>query len=87
MSSSVSSFAIARNGSLTLIGSLVLRNAQGLKPTDASFSRDGRNVYVVDGGGDGVSSLSISRSGVLTELPSSPTLLPAGAHQVGIAVN
>ncbi len=86
-SSSVSSFAITWNGSLRLIGSLELRNVAGLTPTDTAFSPDGRNVYVVDGGGDVVSSLSISRAGTLAELRSSPTLLPAGAHQVGIAVN
>ena len=57
----------------------------GLTPQDARLSPDGKFLYVVGTGADKVSGFKV-RSGSLTELPSSPTSLPAGAAAFGIVV-
>jgi 6-phosphogluconolactonase len=83
--SSVSRYSIAPGGSLTLLGSTRLNDGAGLAPVDARLDPAGRTLFVVDGGGDAVSALGVS-GGDLTELGSSPTSLPAGAHPAGIVV-
>ncbi|HEY7632613.1 MAG TPA: beta-propeller fold lactonase family protein [Thermoleophilaceae bacterium] len=83
--SSVSRYAISPGGSLTLLGSTTLRTAPGLAPVDARIDPSGRTLSVVDGGGNAVSTFAVS-GGDLTELASSPTPLPAGAHPAGIVV-
>ena len=82
----VSRFAIAPGGALTLLGSTALKNAAGLAPVDARLDPSGRTLSIVDGGGDAISTLAV-QGGALTELPSSPTPLPAGAHPAGIVVD
>lgn len=86
-SSSVSRFAIAQDGSLTLLGSTVLRDADKLGSFDIGLDATGRYAYVVDSGRNAVSALTIGRDGSLTELPSSPISLPAGATPFGIVVD
>ncbi|HEY2600387.1 MAG TPA: beta-propeller fold lactonase family protein [Thermoleophilaceae bacterium] len=81
----ISRYAIAPGGSLTLLGSTPLSNATGLAPVDARLDPSGRTLSVVDGGGNSVSTLAVN-GGDLTELSSSPTPLPAGAHPAGIVV-
>jgi 6-phosphogluconolactonase len=83
--STISRFAIAPDGALTLLGSTALKNPTGLMPVDARLDPSGRTLAVVDGGGNSVSTLAV-RGGDLTELPSSPTPLPAGARPAGIVV-
>lgn len=83
---SVSSYAINDDGSLTLLGSTAFKNPAGLGPVDARLSPDGATLWVVDGGTSQVSAFSVS-GGTLTELPSSPTALPAGAKPFGIVVS
>jgi len=83
--STVSRYSIAPGGSLTLLGSTTLKNATGLAPVDARLDPSGRTLSVVDGGGNSVSTLTVS-GGDLTELSSSPTPLPAGAHPAGIVI-
>jgi hypothetical protein len=84
---SISSFAINRDGSLTLLGSTQFRgNPTGLGPVDARLSPGGHTLYVVDQGTGQVSSFAVN-GGQLTELPSSPTTLPAGATAFGIVVS
>ncbi|HLY83916.1 MAG TPA: beta-propeller fold lactonase family protein, partial [Acidimicrobiales bacterium] len=83
-SQSVSSYSIARNGVLTLIGSTALRGT-GLGPFDARLSPNGRTLFVIDSAG-AVSALAVD-GGKLTELGSSPTPTPAGAHPFGLVVN
>jgi len=85
-SSSISSYRIAADGSMKLIGSTALRDGTGLGPFDARLSPNGRTLWVVDHGADAVSGLVV-RGGRLRELPSSPTPLPAGASPFGIVVN
>ena len=83
---SISSYAINRDGSLVLLGSTPFRNPTGLGPVDARLSPDGDTLFVVDGGTSQVSAFRVN-GGSLTELPSSPTALPAGAKPFGIVVS
>lgn len=83
---SISSYAIDRDGTLTLLGSTPFRNPTGLGPVDARLSPDGDTLFVVDGGTSQVGAFRV-HGGSLTELPSSPTALPAGATPFGIVVS
>jgi 6-phosphogluconolactonase len=84
---SISSFAINRDGSLTSLGATQVRgNPTGLGPVDARLSPDGHTLFVVDQGADQVSAFAVN-GGQLTELPSSPSALPAGATAFGIVVS
>ena len=82
-SSSISSYAIAADGTLTLLGSTPFNETGAL---DARLAPDGRTLWVVDHGSNAVSGFAVSH-GALTELPSSPTSLPAGASPFGIVVS
>jgi len=82
-SSNISSYAINRDGSLTLIGSTPIRDGGG--DIDARLSPDGRTLSV-DGAGSHIVSVFAVNGGSLTELPSSPTPLPAGSAPAGIVV-
>jgi 6-phosphogluconolactonase len=84
---SISSFAINPDGTLTLLGSAQFKgNPTGLAPVDPRLSPDGRTLSVVDSGTDQVSTFAVD-GGTLTELPSSPAALPAGATPYGIVDN
>ena len=61
-------------------------NPTGLAPVDARLSPDGRTLSVVDSGTDQVATFAVD-GGNLTELPSSPVALPAGAKPYGIVNN
>jgi len=52
---------------------------------DARLAPDGATLWVVDDGSNAVSGLTVN-GGDLSELPSSPTSLPAGAAPFGIVV-
>jgi 6-phosphogluconolactonase len=83
---SISRYSIAANGSLTLRGSTVFNDPTGLGPEDARLAPDGATLWVVDTGADALSGFAVNGSN-LSELPSSPTALPAGATPFGIVVN
>ena len=84
---SVSSYAIGLDGSLHLLGSTAFAgDPTGLGPVDARLSPDSRTLYVVDQGTGQVSAFAVHGGG-LTELPASPTPLPAGATPFGIVVS
>jgi 6-phosphogluconolactonase (cycloisomerase 2 family) len=80
-SGNISSYAIGRDGSLTLIGSAPI--ADGGADIDARLSPDGRYL-LVDGAGMHFVSVFAVNGGSLTELSSSPTPLPAGSSSAGI---
>ena len=82
-SGTISSYSINTDGSLVLIGSTPITG--GGADTDARLSPDGRTLSVTGSGMHFVSVFAVS-GGTLTELPSSPTPLPAGSSPVGIAV-
>jgi 6-phosphogluconolactonase (cycloisomerase 2 family) len=83
---SISRYAIEPGGTLVLLGSTPFQNPTGLAPFDARLSPDGETLWVVDDGTGAVSAFSVD-GGSLTELPSSPTSLPAGAKPFGIVVS
>jgi 6-phosphogluconolactonase len=84
-SGEISSYAISPGGSLALIGSTPFGSA-GAGAVDARLSPDGRTL-LVDGSKAGVIASFAVNGGNLTELPSSPTPLPAGAFAAGIVVD
>jgi hypothetical protein len=83
-SGNISSYQIAPNGSLALVGSTLVSNTAGVGATDPSVSPDGRDLYVNESRVDAVGAFAIGNGGTLTELPSSPVPLPAGATPAGI---
>jgi 6-phosphogluconolactonase (cycloisomerase 2 family) len=83
---SISAYSIAPDGSLTLLGSTPFRNPTGLGPEDARLAPDNRTLWVVDTAAGDVSGFAVNGSS-LTELPTSPTSLPAGAAPFGIVVD
>jgi 6-phosphogluconolactonase len=80
-SGNISSYAISPDGSLTLIGSTPIKG--GGADIDARLSPDGRTL-TVDGSGAHILSVFTVNGGLLTEVPSSPTPLPAGGAPAGI---
>ena len=82
-SGNISSYSINIDGSLALIGSTPITG--GGADIDARLSPDG-NYLLVDGCGMHFVSVFAVNGGTLTELPSSPTPLPAGVtSSAGIA--
>lgn len=82
-SATVSSYAIAADGSLSLLGSTPFTNGAGA--VDARLSPDGRTLSVTGGRGHVVSTFAVD-GGALTELASSPVALPAGGAPTGLVV-
>jgi 6-phosphogluconolactonase len=83
-SNSISRYGIGSDGSLALIGSTALATEKA-GAEDARLAPDGRTLWVVDTGVAKVSAFGVD-GGSLTELPSSPTTLPAGSAPFGIVV-
>ena len=81
-SGNISTYFIHADGSLSLIGSTPIRG--GGADIDLRLSPDGRTLSV-DGSGNHILSVFAVHGGTLTELPSSPTPLPAGGAPAGIA--
>jgi hypothetical protein len=81
-SGNISSYAINPNGSLALLGSTPISG--GGADIDARLSPDGKTL-TVDGSGNHILSVFAVHGGTLTEVPSSPTPLPAGGSPSGIA--
>ena len=82
-SGEISRYAIAPNGTLTLLGSTPVSNTGGVGAVDARLSNDGRTLYVDESRVGAVGAFAVN-GGNLTELPSSPVALPAGATPAGI---
>jgi 6-phosphogluconolactonase len=80
-SGNISSYAIQAGGSLSLIGSTPIRG--GGADIDARLSPDGKTLSI-DGSGSHILSVFAVHGGTLTELPSSPTPLPADGAPAGI---
>ena len=85
-STSISSYSIARDGGLTLLGSTPFASPTGLRPFDARLDPSGHYLYVVDAGAKAVSVFAVS-GGSLSELPSSPVAIPGGVAPFGIIVD
>jgi 6-phosphogluconolactonase len=85
-SGEISRYQIAAGGTLTLLGSTPVGHTGGVGAVDARLSPDGRFLYVDESRIGTVGAFAVS-GGNLTELPTSPTSLPAGATPAGIVVN
>ena len=84
-STSISSYHIAADGSLTYLTTTTFKSGPGIRPFDARLDPAGSDLYVVDAQLDAVSAFAVS-GGSLTELLASPFALPAGATPFGIVV-
>jgi 6-phosphogluconolactonase len=82
-SGTISRFSIAPGGALTLLGSTPVAATGGVGAVDARLSPDGRYLYVDESKVGSVGVFAV-HGGSLTELPSSPVKLPAGATPAGI---
>jgi 6-phosphogluconolactonase len=82
---SISRYAIAADGSLSLLGSTAIKGATGVGAFDARLSPDGTTLFVVEDGAAKLGTFAVD-GGNLTELASSPTALPAGVAGFGIVV-
>jgi DNA-binding beta-propeller fold protein YncE len=82
-SGTISRFSIAPGGKLTLLGSTPVAATGGVGAVDARLSPDGRYLYVDESKIGSVGIFAV-HGGSLTELPSSPVKLPAGATPAGI---
>jgi 6-phosphogluconolactonase (cycloisomerase 2 family) len=83
---SISRYEIAGDGSLRLLGSTPFASPVELAPFDARLSPNGATLWIVDSQGPAVSGFGVT-GGQLSELSTSPTLLPAGATPFGLVVN
>ena len=76
-SGEISRYSIAPGGTLTLLGSTPVGATGGVGAVDARLSPDGRYLFVDESRIGAVGAFAVN-GGNLTELPSSPTPLPAG---------
>jgi 6-phosphogluconolactonase len=84
-SGDISSYQIAPDGELNLLGSTPVAAMGGVGAVDARLSPDGRYLYVDESRIGAVGAFAVN-GGSLTELASSPTSLPAGATPAGMVV-
>lgn len=84
-STSISSYRIRSDGSLTYLSTTPFNSGTGIRPFDARLDPSGRNLYVVDAALDAVSAFAVD-GGTLSELAASPFKLPTGATPFGIVV-
>jgi hypothetical protein len=82
-STTISSYKILADGSLSLVTSTAFTSGTGIRPFDARLSADGSTLYVVDAAIAKVSAFAVS-GGLLSELAQSPFALPGGATPFGI---
>jgi len=82
-STTISSYKILADGSLSLVTSTAFKSGTGIRPFDARLSADGSTLYVVDAAIAKVSAFAVS-GGLLSELAQSPFALPGGAIPFGI---
>jgi 6-phosphogluconolactonase len=85
-SGTISRYSIAPGGALTLLGSTQVSASGGVGAVDPGMSPDGRFLFVNESKIASVGAFAVI-GGNLTELPGSPTPLPAGAAPAGIAVS
>jgi 6-phosphogluconolactonase (cycloisomerase 2 family) len=84
-SGEISRYSIAPGGALTLLGSTPVGATGGVGAVDARLGPDGGILWVDESRIGAVGAFAVT-GGNLTELPGSPTLLPAGAAPAGIVV-
>lgn len=80
----ISSYAIAHDGSITLAQGIAGVTGAGTAPIDAAMTSNGRDLYVVDSGSGAISAFAVGPNGTLLALPG-VNGLPASA--VGLAAS
>ncbi len=85
-STTISSYQILSDGSLSFASTTPFSSGAGIRPFDARLDPSGAHLYVVDAALDAVSAFAVS-GGTLTELSGSPFALPAGATPFGIVAS
>ena len=84
-SATVSSYSIARDGTLTLIGSSTQLTGIAGAGTDITLSTDDRTLYLNEAGNHTVAAFAVD-GGTLAQLAGSPYPTPAGATTSGLVV-
>ncbi len=84
-STSISSYRILSDGSLSYVSTTPFSSGPGIRPFDARLDPSGTNLYVVDAALDAVSAFAVD-GGTLSELAASPFALPTGATPFGVVV-
>jgi 6-phosphogluconolactonase len=84
-STSISSYRILSDGSLSYMSTTPFSSGPGIRPFDARLDPSGTNLYVVDAALDAVSAFAVD-GGTLSELAASPFALPTGATPFGVVV-
>jgi 6-phosphogluconolactonase (cycloisomerase 2 family) len=89
VSNSVSVYAVADAGKLTLLGSIPRRGATEKDTKDIALSPDGRFLYAVGSGRREVSVFQVEANHLLTELPAgrSPVTIEGGQNITGLLVD
>jgi 6-phosphogluconolactonase len=85
-STTISTYRILADGSLSYVTSTAFKSSAGIRPFDARLAPDGSTLYIVDAATAKVSAFAVS-GGLLNELAQSPFALPAGATPFGIVAN
>ena len=84
-STSISSYKILSDGSLSYVSTTHFSSGLGIRPFDARLDPSGANLYVVDAALAAVSAFAVD-GGTLSELGPSPFALPTGATPLGVVV-
>ena len=82
----ISSYAIARNGSLTLVSNTPVSSIPGVTGTDIALSPDGRTLYLNMSKVDGVGEFAV-RGGTVEQLPGSPVPASDSGSTAGITTS
>jgi 6-phosphogluconolactonase (cycloisomerase 2 family) len=82
-SAEISSYAIARDGTLTLVSNTPVSSTPGVTGTDIALSADGRTLYLNMGKVNGVGEFAI-HGGTVTQLPGSPVPASGSGDTAGI---
>ncbi len=85
-STSISSYRISADGSLSYTTTTGFRSGPAIRPFDARLDPSGAYLYVVDAALNAASAFAVD-GGTLVELPGSTFALPGGATPFGIAVD
>jgi 6-phosphogluconolactonase (cycloisomerase 2 family) len=83
--SSISRYGVQDDGSLKLLGNVILNDPTNLRAIDARIDPEGGYLYVL-GADAGIVTVLAVENGNLTELSAPPASLPDGATPFGIAV-
>jgi 6-phosphogluconolactonase (cycloisomerase 2 family) len=84
-STSISSYRIQSDGSLSFQKNATFKSGAGIRPFDARLDPSGNDLYVVDAALKAVTAFAVN-GGTLTELGTSPFALPTKATPFGIVV-